>query len=33
MFTKYGKKEVDDLSWENSALKVKEIYNKALSLN
>ncbi len=33
MFTKYGKKEVDDLSWENSALKVKEIYIKALSIN
>ena len=33
MFKNYGKKEVDDLSWENSALKVKEVYNKALSLN
>ncbi|NQU81606.1 MAG: glycosyltransferase family 4 protein, partial [Bacteroidetes bacterium] len=33
MFKNYGKKEVDELSWENSALKVKEVYDKALSLN
>jgi glycosyltransferase involved in cell wall biosynthesis len=27
MFKKHGRKEVDDLKWENSALKVQEIYN------
>jgi glycosyltransferase involved in cell wall biosynthesis len=27
MFTTYGKSEVEGLKWENSALKVKEIYD------
>jgi len=31
MFVKYGKKEVDALKWENSALKVKQIYDKVLN--
>jgi glycosyltransferase involved in cell wall biosynthesis len=31
MFKKYGKTEVDNLKWENSALKVKEVYDKVLS--
>jgi len=33
MFIKHGKKEVDDLSWENSARQVKAVYNKALSVS
>jgi len=33
MFIKHGKKEVDDLSWENSARQVKGVYNKALSVS
>ncbi len=30
MFVRYGKKEVDSLKWEHSALKVKEVYDQAL---
>ncbi len=30
VFTKFGKQEVDDLKWENSALKVREVYKSAL---
>ncbi|MBN1251085.1 MAG: glycosyltransferase [Bacteroidales bacterium] len=30
MFIKYGKTEVDKLKWENSALKVKQIYEKMM---
>lgn len=32
-FSKYGKEEVDNLKWENSALKVKEIYDNALHIH
>jgi glycogen synthase len=28
MFKKYGKKEVENLKWENSALKVKQVYQE-----
>ena len=31
MFTTYGKSEVEGLKWENSALKVREVYNSILS--
>jgi glycosyltransferase involved in cell wall biosynthesis len=31
MFKKYGKKEVDDLKWENSAVKVKEVYESVIN--
>jgi glycosyltransferase involved in cell wall biosynthesis len=31
MFKKYGKDEVDNLKWENSALKVKEIYDSVFN--
>lgn len=31
MFKKYGKKEVDNLKWENSAKHVKEVYDMVLS--
>jgi glycosyltransferase involved in cell wall biosynthesis len=30
MFKKKGKKEVDDLKWENSAVKVKEVYDSVI---
>jgi glycosyltransferase involved in cell wall biosynthesis len=30
MFVKYGKKEVDSLKWEKSALNVKEVYDSVL---
>ena len=30
MFKKYGKVEVDNLKWENSALKVKEVYDSVM---
>jgi len=30
MFKKKGKKEVDDLKWENSAVKVKEVYDSVV---
>ena len=33
MFTKFGKQEVDDLKWENSALKVREVYRSAIGVN
>ena len=31
MFTTYGKSEVEGLKWENSALKVKEVYNSVFA--
>jgi len=31
MFRKFGKSEVDDLKWENSALKVKDVYEEMLT--
>ncbi len=31
MFKKYGKNEVDNLKWENSALKVKEVYDSVMN--
>jgi glycosyltransferase involved in cell wall biosynthesis len=31
MFTTYGRSEVEGLKWENSALKVKEVYDSVLS--
>lgn len=31
MFKKYGKDEVDNLKWENSALKVKEVYDSVFN--
>lgn len=31
MFKKYGKDEVDNLKWENSALKVKEVYDSVIN--
>ncbi|NPA35718.1 MAG: glycosyltransferase family 4 protein [Chlorobi bacterium] len=31
MFKKYGKQEVDNLKWENSALKVKEVYESVIN--
>ena len=30
MFSKYGKEEVDNLLWENAALKVKEVYQSVI---
>lgn len=30
VFIKFGKQEVDDLKWENSALKVREVYKSAI---
>ncbi len=30
VFKKFGKQEVDDLKWENSALKVREVYKSAI---
>lgn len=30
VFTKFGKQEVDDLKWENSALKVREVYKSTI---
>jgi len=30
MFIKYGKIEVDNLKWDNAALKVKEVYQSLL---
>ncbi len=30
MFKKYGKEEVDNLKWENSAVKVKEVYDSVI---
>lgn len=30
MFRRYGKAEVDNLKWENAALKVKEVYESAI---
>lgn len=33
VFIKFGKQEVDDLKWENSALKVREVYRSALGMN
>jgi len=33
MFARYGKSEVDSLIWENSALKVLEVYNNATGHN
>ena len=33
MFARYGKSEVDSLIWENSALKVLEVYNNATDHN
>lgn len=30
MFKKYGKEEVDDLKWENSAIKVRDVYSSVL---
>ena len=33
MFRKYGKEEVDNLIWENAALKVKEVYQSAINKN
>ena len=32
MFKKYGKYEVDNLKWENSAVKTKEIYNSLMKI-
>jgi glycogen synthase len=32
MFKIYGKDEVDNLKWENSALKVREVYDAAISV-
>ena len=32
MFRRYGKQEVDNLKWDNAALKVKEVYIKATQL-
>jgi glycogen(starch) synthase len=29
-FKKYGKEEVDNLKWENSARKVREVYHSVL---
>jgi len=31
MFIKYGKQEVENLKWEDSALKIKEVYQRLLS--
>ena len=31
MFRKYGKEEVDNLIWENAALKVKEVYQSVIN--
>ena len=31
MFKKYGKEEVDNLKWENSAAKVKEVYDSVIN--
>jgi len=31
MFKKYGKQEVENLKWENAALKVIDVYNKLLN--
>lgn len=31
MFIKYGKQEVESLKWEDSALKIKEVYNRLLN--
>jgi glycosyltransferase involved in cell wall biosynthesis len=31
MFRKFGKTEVDNLKWENSAMRVKEVYEEVLS--
>ena len=31
-FKDYGKEEVDNLKWENAALKVRDVYEKAVSL-
>ena len=33
VFIKFGKQEVDDLKWENSALKVREVYRSAIGVN
>ncbi|TCO07956.1 glycosyltransferase family 4 protein [Natronoflexus pectinivorans] len=33
MFVKHGKKEVDSLKWENSALHVKRVYDKTLNIH
>ena len=30
MFAKYGKEEVDSLKWENSAQKIKNVYDSVL---
>ena len=30
-FKKHGKEEVESLKWDNAALKVKEVYQKALA--
>ncbi len=32
MFVKYGKKEVDDLKWENAAIHIKDVYSSVLNL-
>jgi len=32
MFIEYGKEEVDNLKWENAALKVRDVYKKAVPL-
>jgi hypothetical protein len=30
MFIRYGKAEVDNLIWENAAVNILEVYNKAV---
>ena len=30
MFRRYGKEEVDNLKWENAAVKIKEVYESVL---
>jgi hypothetical protein len=31
MFIKYGKEEVDNLKWENAAVKIMNVYRDAVS--
>jgi len=33
MFIKYGKREVESLKWENSAMQVKQVYNSVFKIN
>jgi len=32
MFIRYGKEEVDNLKWDNAALKVLDVYHKSTNM-